>query len=67
MAKFTSEEKLQTIKRYLEGNIGCNTIAKEIKKIVRLQIQFKLKLSRTIYPLVIGRQSMKELPLLKVI
>ncbi len=30
LAKFTEKEKLQAIKRYLEGNTGCNTIAKEI-------------------------------------
>lgn len=30
MAKFTSEEKLQTVKRYLNGNEGHKTIAKSI-------------------------------------
>ena len=30
MAKFTEEEKMRAVKRYLDGNRGCNTIAKEI-------------------------------------
>jgi transposase len=30
MAKFTIEEKMEAVKRYLEGDEGCRTIAKEI-------------------------------------
>jgi transposase-like protein len=30
LAKFTDEEKMKAVKRYLEGNEGCGTIAKEI-------------------------------------
>ena len=30
LAKFTEEEKMRAVKRYLDGNRGCNTIAKEI-------------------------------------
>jgi transposase len=29
MAKFTNEEKIKAVKRYLEGDEGCQTIAKE--------------------------------------
>lgn len=30
LAKFTNDEKIHAVKRYLEGNVGCNTIAKEM-------------------------------------
>ncbi len=30
LTKFTKEEKIKAVKRYLEGNAGCHTIATEI-------------------------------------
>lgn len=30
LTKFTKEEKIKAVKRYMEGNVGCHTIATEI-------------------------------------
>jgi transposase len=42
MAKFTIEEKIKAVKRYLEGDKGCQTIAKEIG-VHKSKVQFWIR------------------------